>query len=138
MSTKRSVLLLVVLLVSQLVTLAVQTEAAGGHGSLAEEVFLRGVAPFSRAMTAVRSGFAAATGQLRSWGELRRENATLRAEVEDLRFRLMRLYGMEDELTRLEEATAYRSSHAEAFLIADVVYSDTDSWLRNLIVYVSE
>lgn len=136
MSTKRSVLLLVVLLLLQLVTLAVQTEASGGHGSMAEEIFLRGVAPFSRAVGALGRGFAAAGDELRLWGELRRENSTLRAEVHDLRFRLMRLYGVEDELARLEAATAYKSGHAESFLIADVVYSDTDSWLRNLIVHV--
>jgi rod shape-determining protein MreC len=133
-STKRNVLLLVLLLLLQLVTLAVQTEASGGHGSLAEEVFLRGVAPFSRTVTAVRHGFIAARDELRLWGHLRRENSSLRAEVRDLRVRLMRLYGVEGELSRLENATAYRASHSEPFLIANVVYSDTDSWLRNLIV----
>jgi len=136
-STRRSILLLVVLLLLQLVALAVQTDASEGHGSLAEQTFLRAAAPFARAMTAVRDGFGVLGGEFRLWGQLRRENAVLRHQVDELRFDLLRLYRVQGEVERLEEATAYQGGHSGPFLIADVVYADTESWLRSLIVHVS-
>lgn len=137
MNTRRSILLLVVLLLLQLVALAVQTDASEGHGSLAEQTFLRAAAPFARAMTAVRDGFGVLAGEFRLWGQLRRENAVLRHQVDELRFDLLRLYGVQGEVERLEEATGYQSGNSGPFLIADVVYADTESWLRSLIVHVS-
>lgn len=136
MSTRRSVLLLVVLLLVQLVALAVQTDASQGHDSMAERAFLRAAAPLSLAMSGLRRGVESLRSGMRMWGSLRRENEALRSDVADLRYRLMRMYGIEGELKRLEEATGYEQEGADSFVVADVVYADTESWLRSLIVHV--
>ncbi len=134
---RRSRWLLLGLLALQLILLSAQAQTAAGSSRL-EAVFVRSVAPFSRAV-------AATTGFVRSLAEgarlraaLQEENARLRAEVETLRQERVGTLGVEQELERLARALDYSAAPRGSLRVADIVYIDHASWLQTLLLYVGE
>jgi rod shape-determining protein MreC len=138
MDERRTGWLLIVVLLAQLVLLSVQVPGPEGKSTYLESLGLRLVAPVARLVAAVggagtgfREGFA-----LR--GSLRAENRALRREVEQLELRLMRSEDVEGELARLGAAMRYSTPPAGRIRVADVVYLDSASWLRTLILYAGD
>ncbi|MGH9379672.1 MAG: rod shape-determining protein MreC [Thermoanaerobaculia bacterium] len=133
MGARRSTLALVVLLLVQLVVLAVQDDATA-QASPARRALLRVVAPFAGAVSSVRGALAGGVNTVRHWGGLRRENLRLREELADLELRLLRLYGLEGDVRRLQGAVEYERHAARPVALADVIYSDTRGLLRSLVI----
>lgn len=135
MDERRTGWLLIVVLVGQLILLAVQVPGPDGRGTYLESAGLRAVAPLARAVAAVAGLFTGSREGLRSRGALIEENRALRAEVDRLRLRLMRSEDVEGELERLGSAVRYSTPPAGRIRAAEVVYLDSASWLRTLILY---
>lgn len=134
---RRSRWLLIAVLALQLVLLSAQAQTDSGSSRL-EAVFVRSVAPFSRAV-------AATTGALESVGRgarmrttLEEENRELRAEVERLRASRVEALGIEQELERLSVALDYTAVPRGSLRVADIVYIDHASWLQTLLLYVGD
>lgn len=138
MDERRTGWLLIVVLVTQLILLAVQVPGPDGSGTYLEAVGLRAVAPLARAVSAIGGGFSGSREDLRLRGSLIEENRALKAEVERLRLRLMRSEDVEAELERLGAAVRYSTPPAGRIRAADVVYLDSVSWLRTLVLYAGE
>lgn len=132
MGARRSTLALVLLLLIQLVVLALQNDAA--PGSRTRAALLRTVAPLAGAVSSLRGAASRSLEAIRDWGRLRGENRRLRREVADLELRLLRLYGLEGDVRRLEAAVAYERRAARPVALADVVYSETRGLLRSLVI----
>lgn len=133
MGARRSTLALVVLLLVQLVVLALQDGATAG-GSPTRRALLRAVAPFAGGVSWVRGALAGGFDTVRHWSGLRRENLRLRAELEDLELQLLRLYGLEGDVRRLQGAVEYERRAARPVALADVILSDTRGLLRSLVI----
>lgn len=135
MDERRTGWLLIVVLVGQLVLLAVQVPGPEGSGTFLEAIGLRLVAPFARAVSSTADGFSGTRDGMRLRRSLIEENRALRDEVERLRLRLMRSEDVEGELARLGAAVRYSTPPAGRIRAADVVYLDSASWLRTLVLY---
>ncbi|MEM1177895.1 MAG: rod shape-determining protein MreC [Acidobacteriota bacterium] len=72
---------------------------------------------------------------LRLAGSLREENDVLRTQVEGMRLELVRLYGVEEELERLSKLSSYEPAVSGTSFVADVVFIDSQSWLRTMIIH---
>ncbi|MBW8878280.1 MAG: rod shape-determining protein MreC [Acidobacteria bacterium] len=136
MDERRTVWVLIVVLVGQLVFLAVQG-ARGGH-TRAETVGLRLLGPLARTVAAIPRGFSDARQDMKLRGGLQEENRRLRREVEELRLHLLRLSDVEGEMRRLGEAVRYGTPPAGRIRSVDVVYVDYASWLRTLVLYTGD
>lgn len=136
MGARRSTFALVVLLLIQLVVLALQDDAA--EASRTRQALLRVTAPLAGAVSSLRGAASGALQTVRNWGGLRRENRRLRREVEDLELRLLRLYGLEGDVRRLEDAVEYERRAARPVALADVTYSETRGLLRSLVIRLAK
>lgn len=136
MGARRSTFALVVLLLIQLVVLALQNDAA--EASRTRQALLRVTAPLAGAVSSLRGAGSGALQAVRNWGGLRRENRRLRQEVEDLELRLLRLYGLEGDVRRLEGAVEYERRAARPLALADVIYSETRGLLRSLVIRLAK
>lgn len=138
MTEKRTRLLLVVLVVGQLLLVSTQVPTADGRHSLLAGTWLRSVAPLAAAIDAVFDGI----GNLAIYWTTRRrlltENRRLRIENEALHQRAVRNLGLASDLERLSGAVAYTHATGTALQLADVVYSDQESWLRTLILRLGD
>ena len=137
LAERRSRWLLVAVLAVQLVLLSAQAQTPGGSSRL-EAVFVRSVAPFSRAVAATTGAMASLVLGARLRDALERENRELRAEVERLRRERVEALGIEQELERLSVALDYAESPRGELRVADIVYIDHASWLQTLLLYVGE
>jgi rod shape-determining protein MreC len=135
-SERRTRWLLVFVLVAQLVLLTAQIRDPEGNGSYLEAGLLRLLAPVAGLVAAASNSV---TGLTQDWA-LRRtlvaENRRLRAEVEDLRERSIRLFGLEEDLEHLSTALDYARGGAP-LQVADLVYIDHASWLQTAVVTVA-
>ena len=138
MDERRTGWLLIAVLVGQLILLAVQVPGPDGSSTYLEAVGLRAIAPFARFISWVSGGFSGTREGMRLRRSLIAENRALRAEVERLRLRLLRAEDVEGELARLGAAVGYSTPPAGRIRAADVVYLDSASWLRTLILYVGD
>ena len=135
-SERRTVWLLVAVLLGQLVLLSLQAPSAGAGDSFLEGWVLRLVAPLAGAVAAVTDGLGQLGGSARRQGELVSENRRLQAEVERLQLKLQRLTGVELELKQLAHVLGYKLPPSSELRPADVIYVDHSSWLRTLLIYV--
>ncbi len=134
---RRSRWLLIAVLGLQLLLLSAQAQTDGGSSRL-EVVFVRSVAPFSRAVTAT-TGFVESLGRgARLRSALEEENRELRAEVARLRASRVEALGIEQELERLSIALEYSAVPRGSLRVADIVYIDHASWLQTLLLYVGD
>lgn len=131
---KRSTLLFLIFLLLQLAVLASQTGDRAGGGPL-DRLTLALTAPLTHGVEEVEERVSGLRARFRLWGRLQEENRELRAEVEQLRYELMRSWGLEGQLQRLESALAYEHQQLEPLAVADVVLADTGSWLESLIIF---
>jgi rod shape-determining protein MreC len=130
---RRTVWVLIIVLVAQLVFLAIQGAQAGD--TWLEAVGLRLLGPAARAITSVPRGATEFREGLRLRGSLQEENRHLRREVEDLRLRLLQLSDLENDMRRLGDAMEYPTPPVGRIRAVDVVYVDHASWLRTLLIY---
>lgn len=135
MDERRTGFLLIFLLVTQFVLVAVQGARGSRSLTYAEQVGLRVVGPLAHLVSAGSAGVVDLGGKVRLQGRLLDENQRLRAEVEALRLRLLRLGDVEQELDRLGEAVRYSAPLLGQVRAVDVVYADYASWLRSLVLY---
>lgn len=52
-----------------------------------------------------------------------------------MRRELVRLYGVEEELQRLSRLSSYKPAVTGSSFVADVVFIDSESWLRTMIIH---
>ena len=133
MDDRRTVWVLIVVLMVQLVYLAIQGAQAGD--TWIESAGLRVLGPAARSITAIPTSWTVFREGLRMRGSLQKENRELRREVEALRLRLLQLSDLENDMRRLGAAVEYTTPPVGRIRAADVVYADHASWLRTLVIY---
>ena len=139
MGDRRTLWLLIFLLGGQLILLAGQVSDRGGsEGSRLESGLLQVVAPFARGVTWTLDFFRGAGDDLVLLGTLKRQNAELRAEVEELERQLLKQRDLLGEVDRLREAVDYAGTVTSEVVVADILYIDHASWLQTMIVYVGD
>lgn len=105
------------------------------RGSRFERLTLAAFGPVAHGSFALRDGAAGALDNLRLAGSLRQENHRLISEVDRLRHELARLQGVEERLERLAATSGYTRPLTGDTFVADVVFLDSESWLRTLVLY---
>ncbi|MES1240815.1 MAG: rod shape-determining protein MreC [Acidobacteriota bacterium] len=136
MDERRTVWVLIVVLVAQLVYLAVQGARAGD--TWAETVGLRLLGPAARTVTSIPRSATGMRESLRLRGSLQEENRRLRGEVEALRLRLLQLSDLENDMRRLGAAVQYPTPPIGRIRAVDVVYVDHASWLRTILIFTGD
>ncbi len=124
--------MLTALLAGQLILLSTNPRS---RGSTLEGVVLGALGPIAHAAAFLSDGVAGFFGSFRLARTLREENSQLRRELETVQRDLVRLHGVEEELTRLSQVSGYSRPEAGRFFVADVVFVDQASWLRTLVLY---
>lgn len=135
MNERRTGWLLLLVLAAQLALLASEVPAEDGAGNLLEATGLRLLSPLARLTSASGSALAGVGERMQSRRSLLGENQRLAAEVERLQLELSRLRQVEDEVHRLASALEHVHAAPGALRMVDVVYLDSTSWLRTLIVH---
>jgi len=125
-------LLLVALLLGHLLLLS---NHEGARGSPVETLMLATLGPVLHAVVASAEGMEELFASFRLAGALREENRRLRRENEKLRRQVVRLQGVEEELSQVTGLLDYVRFDAGEPFVANVVYIDRDSWLRTLVIY---
>lgn len=92
------------------------------------------VMPAQKLMTAAARGLGDTVSLLASLGRLRRENAALKARVDQLMLERSGLAEQARENDTLREELGYRQRMAWKFIPAEVVGRDPASWLERLVV----
>jgi rod shape-determining protein MreC len=133
---RRTVWVLIIVLVAQLVFLAIQGAKTGD--TWLESAGLRLLGPAARMISSIPRGAADFRAGLRLRGSLQKENRRLRREVEDLRLRLLQLSDLENDMRRLGDAVQYPTPPLGRIRAVDVVYVDHASWLRTLLIYTGD
>jgi rod shape-determining protein MreC len=136
MDERRTVWVLIVVLVAQLVFLAVRGARSGD--TWLESVGVRLLGPAARSVTSIPRSASGLRESLRLRGSLQEENRRLRGEVEALRLRLLQLSDLENEMHRLGAAVEYTTPPIGRIRAVDVVYVDHASWLRTLLIYTGD
>lgn len=136
MDERRTVWVLIVVLMVQLVYLAIQGAQAGD--TWLESAGLRVLGPAARSITAIPTSWTDFREGLRMRGSLQKENRALRREVETLRLRLLQLTDLENDMRRLGAAVEYTTPPVGRIRAVDVVYVDHASWLRTLVIYTGD
>ncbi len=129
--------LLAFLLLGHLVLLSTHERS---EGSRLEQLVLGTLGPVVHLANASIDGVYGFFGSLRLAGSLKIQNQQLRLELAELRQKVIRLQGVEEDLKRLAilSETTYQRFGSEQFFVADVVYLDTDSWLRTLVLFIGD
>lgn len=139
MSERTTFWVLLAVLLAQLVLLTVQLPGeADGERSLLEELTLRALAPFPRAVSFVTDGVDGTKDGFVTRRALARDNDRLRQELEEARQELFRLRNAREEVERLAAAFEYTPQIPGRLRPVEVVYLDASSWLRTLILFVGE
>ncbi|MDX1630244.1 MAG: rod shape-determining protein MreC [Thermoanaerobaculia bacterium] len=133
---RRAGWLLLILLLGQLVLLTRQTPRRGPNAPPMARAVLRVVAPLAEAVAGVEEAARATARAWRTRESLQEENARLRQRLEALEGELLRLEGVEVERDRLAEALEYGRARDRRLQVADVVFADYRSWLRNFVIRV--
>lgn len=136
MDERRTVWVLIVVLVAQLVFLAVQGARAGD--TWAESVGVRLLGPAARTITSIPRSASGVRENLRLRSTLQEENRRLRGEVEALRLRLLQLSDLENDMRRLGAAVQYTTPPVGRIRAVDVVYVDHASWLRTILIFTGD
>jgi len=133
---RRTGWVLIVVLVIQLVSLAIQGARVGD--TWLESLGLRVLGPAARTVTAVPTSFKGVREGLRLRGTLQEENARLHRDNENLRLRLLQLADLENDVRRLGAAVEYATPPVGRIRAVDVVYIDHASWLRTLLIFTGD
>lgn len=128
-------LLLAVLLLGHLALLSSGDQA---RGSALETAVLGVVAPVAHGVNSTFAGIGEFFSSFRLVGSLKEENRKLREEAAAMRQRLVQLSGVEEEFERLARLSKYERFETGKFFVADVVYIDSKSWFRTLVLYTGE
>lgn len=136
MTERRSLWILGVVLIGQLLALGAQVPAATGNGSLLEASLLRLVGPLAHLVDSSGDLVSGMGEGLRLRRRLLAENERLRAEILDLERERVRLLGVEGELERLSRALDYVPPEPIDYQVADIVYIDHASWLQTIFLFV--
>lgn len=123
-------------LIVQLILLSAQVRSAETDQSLLESSLLRFVGPLAQVVGASSQSFLQTSGYFAQRRALREENARLTQELEELRKERVRVFGIEDELERLSEASQYERLSGRLPRVADVIHLDYGSWQQTLVLYV--
>ncbi len=135
MNGRFQLLLLGSVLLGHLVLLSTHEEA---DENALERGMLQLISPLAHGVVQVKDGVIGFSDSVKLAGQLRVENADLRAENESLRRQLATLHGVEEELERISQASRYKRFETNSVFVADVVYVDDSSWLRTLVLYTGE
>lgn len=139
MSERTTFWVLLVVLLAQLVLLTLQLPGeTDAERSLLEEMTLRALAPFPRAVSFLADGVDGAKEGFVTRRALTRDNERLRTELEEARQELFRLRNAHEEVERLAAAFEYTPQIPGRLRPVEVVYLDASSWLRTLILFVGE
>lgn len=124
--------MLAALLAGQLILLSTNSKS---RGSTLESLALGALGPIAHAANRFSDGFAGVFASFRLARSLRQENRELRQDLESMQHDLVRLHGVEEELSRLSRISSYTRPETGRFFVADVVFVDQASWLRTLVLY---
>lgn len=129
--------LLAFLLLGHLVLLSTHERS---EGSRLEQLVLGTLGPVVHLANAGIDGVYGFFDSFRLAGSLKTQNQQLRLELAELRQKVIRLQGVEEDLKRLAvlSETTYQRFGSDQFFVADVVYLDTESWLRTLVLYIGD
>lgn len=129
--------LLAFLLLGHLVLLSAHERS---KGSLLEGFVLGTIGPVVHLANAGIDGVFGFFDSFHMVGSLKTQNQQLRIELAELRQKVVRLQGVEEDLKRLASlsGTSYQRFGSDQFFVADVVFLDTDSWLRTLVLYTGD
>jgi rod shape-determining protein MreC len=136
MDERRTVWVLIVVLVAQLVFLAIKGASQGD--TWAESVGVRLLGPAARTVTSIPRSASGMRESLRLRSSLQEENRRLRGEVEALRLRLLQLSDLENDMRRLGAAVQYTTPPIGRIRAVDVVYVDHASWLRTILIFTGD
>jgi rod shape-determining protein MreC len=118
--------------------LVVLSSGNQARGSSLETAVFNLVAPVAQGVRVTSTGISRFFDSLRLVGSLQEENRELQEKVEVMRQQLVRLSGVEEEFERLARLSRYKRFETGKFFVADVVYIDSKSWFRTLILYTGE
>lgn len=133
---RRSVWLLLALVVGQLFLVSGQVAAREKESGLVGRWLLAIVAPVARAVDAAADAVAGLDDRLARRSRLEAENRRLRAENLVLAREALRQRALVAEVERLRRAANYAGAREGSPLTADVVYIDHASWLQSAVVVV--
>ncbi|HKI85271.1 MAG TPA: hypothetical protein VKA53_00865, partial [Thermoanaerobaculia bacterium] len=136
MSNRRARWLLLLLLVGQFALLVPQIHQRFGASSRIERWATEMLAPLALGVEVFDRGIEEMAARVISRHRLEAENRDLREEVRRLRSRLIPLEGAEERAHRLAEAVHYADRVGGRITAADIVYSDSSSWLKTVIIYL--
>ncbi len=135
MTERQTGWLLVVVLVGQLILVASQVTAGDSSKSQLAAFGLRLTAPIARAAHGGIGSVSSMRNHFHGRRGLLRENERLRQEVEGLRLELTHFYGLDEEAERLAQAIGFSRQERGDLRMAEVLYLDRSSWLRNMLIY---
>ena len=138
MSERRIRWLLLLLLFGQLILLTSQIPDPGGESSALEATTLRLVAPLAGLVAASSELLTEVGHGLATQRRLAEENRTLRREVERLERETVRLFGVDEDLRRLEGAVDYARQAPAPLRVADILFIDHVSPLQTLVISLGE
>jgi rod shape-determining protein MreC len=128
----RKYVLLVAVLVACLMLLSVGRP--GGAGSRLAELFGLVLTPLQSAVARVQGAALGAWNVYLDWKNVRRENQTLRAEVERLRMQALRVEDTRRENERLRELLDLRDRLPISALAGEVIAREWGGWVRSVTV----
>lgn len=131
MNDRFNQVLLALLLLLHLYLLSHRPETSGNR---LESATLRVLGPVSRGVAGVSEGFSGFFSSFRLLGSLRRENAQLRRDLDEMGLAVVRLRAAEEELRGRRRSSQDLASLGESYA-ADVVFIDPTSWLRVMVIY---
>ncbi len=137
MTERRTLWVLVLVVVIQLLLLSAQVPGSGERSVLTGGV-LGAVAPFAAVVDGVADWVAGRAVALTTRQRLLAENERLRELTEALRREAVRQQGLAADLERLRGAVEYERSGAVEVRLADVIYLDRGSWMKGLWLKVPE
>jgi rod shape-determining protein MreC len=127
-------LLFVLLVVGQLLLISAQVPVEKGGNSLLSGIWLRAVAPLAGLVDRAHDAVGRAAIRWTTRRRLLGENERLRRENEALRRQTLADVGVRRDLDRLSPAVDYSRRSGLAIRLADVVYLDSASWTRTILL----
>jgi rod shape-determining protein MreC len=131
--TRRSRFLFGALILAHLVVISHQVDAGGGVSLLERGVFAA-LSPFQTLVARVITGFERAWISYADLRGVRKDNASLRGEVQNLEFLLQQRESEADDAVRLRELLDLRPILPIETLAAEVTSRDAAPWFRSVTV----
>jgi rod shape-determining protein MreC len=135
---RRARWLLVALVLAQLVVISRQLAHSEAQPPLLERAAVQALGPVAGAVDGIGGAVRGVGEGWRTRSRLNQENLQLKERVAELERELLRRGALEQDFQRLAEAVRYSRAVGLPVQMADVVYADHASWLRNLLLYVGD